>query len=154
MSFDPESSVSVTSTLGCYFVCMTYICRWHGELCSLTVISKSLPDPVQWSPHQNHGCYFIQCYLRAWMPQAYKIKYCPPSLRTEISLDFQLFIVVAILRWGTLFWNYRWTLFQIIAFYLLPFNIISFKMFLPLLLLPYFFLFHLSYLWHMLLPSN
>jgi len=35
---------------------LTCICGWHDELCSLTVISGSLPEPMHWFPWQKHGC--------------------------------------------------------------------------------------------------
>ncbi len=87
------------------------ICRWHGGLCLLTVVSGSIPG--------TESCRWVmQCHLRARRPRASNKGLRPCPLRTEISpvslnllmmlctVDDEICKAFAILRWETLFLMY------------------------------------------------
>lgn len=52
-------SIVFTCSMALYDRALTYICGWHGKLCSQTMISGSVTEPIQWFPWLNHVCF--QC---------------------------------------------------------------------------------------------
>ena len=90
----------------------------HGELCSQTVISESVPEPTQWDPQKHESFLFLmQCSLRAWRSSTFSFGLRSYPLPTDTSpdslnllmilypVDGGLFKVFAILCWGTFLWN-------------------------------------------------
>ena len=54
---------------------LTWICGWHGELWSQTMISGRVPEPVQCFPGQNHVCFYCSA-ASGFMESLDSITFC------------------------------------------------------------------------------
>ncbi len=97
--------------------------EWHGGLCSPTMFSGSIPEPMLWFSITVAFLYVMQCRLRARRSRASSMVFRPWPLRTEIvpdslnlwmilcTVDDDNFKLFAIFLWETPFW-YCSTIFR------------------------------------------
>ena len=96
----------VTSSL--HDAALSFICGLQSELCSQTVISRTVPEPIQWCPLENHACFSIlpDCseglkirYIQFW-PSVLSVahKRFVDFLMTWCSVDGRMFKAFAILH--------------------------------------------------------
>ena len=67
---------------------LTCICGWHAKLCSQTMSSGGVSEPMQWFPLQNHACFYAvppECLQITGMHNLFT----PCPLHIEISPDSQ-----------------------------------------------------------------
>lgn len=85
---------SIDRTLNC-------ICEWHAKLCSPTMISGSVSEPMQGFLWQNHGCFLMQCCLRARRSQVSSNDYQPCAQRfLQIPGNLWWYYVLLMMRYS------------------------------------------------------
>ncbi len=128
MSLGPESSGSGSGSCLDMASFLTYRVlagnsEWHDGLCSPTMFSGSIPEPMLWFSITVAFLYVMQCRLRARRSQASSMVFWPWPLCTEIvpdslnlwmilcTVDDDNFKLFAIFLWETPFW-YCSTIFR------------------------------------------
>lgn len=106
MSFGPQKTTAFLDRVHTWFLfsidrTLNCICEWHAKLCSQTMISGSVSEPMQGFLWQNHGCFLMQCCLRARRSRVSSNDYQPCAQRfLQIPGNLWWYYVLLMMRYS------------------------------------------------------